>query len=846
MKVGKVSRVFRIILPIGILCGVLFGGATLVSAKTSLTEDELNLYSQNNITFYEPCSIASGGGSGGECGINVTGKTIEEKIWSGLTSFMTPEQAAGVMGNMSHEGGFNPARHETSFINSSPNFAITTNTSDSYGIGLIQWSFGRRVNLLKYIEEKAHDLLDRYIDAGRDTYGRISGKDFLEKAGDDATNQLIMLELCFLKQELESNSSYGGVLETTSIEEASDYFLEHVEIPANIPGQRPIRRADANKYYNEFNGKTISGSADGSSKNDPACNSCAQGSMNINGAAVCLAWPLGTEDSVYDWPNGSPNEKFKEVYEKIFPGRAQGSKCQDKGASCDVFTSTVVRWAYDKDFPRWVAIDEGTSDNFQYWYAKSHPDLWEVIDWNGDKSMVQAGDVLLVYDPGGHSFIAVQDEKGDMYVAEAGYCGFYGRIDEWRSHHKRVRNYILRPTKAKNSTNGVSVKDGVKSSSTTGSFSSGKTQGNHDIGASARMFAWPEDNFENHIRPESKDAWYEMVKDNLGHYPNDYVEEGGSCVIYVWGVLRFSGLIENFKISERLDEQLEAEPDWTKVQEGSVSEDALEDGDVLIHRCGRNGSGSYPCHYGLYVKGTDGVGYTLQASNPASANSANKLYRFPWTTKGLDGDWQEAWRNSKNKHGGSCDLCDPESEEDPSSMQLKAGGMNLSEAKEFMKAYRDAAMGKYYKVHNSIDFQGAHIHDADCPYGVMNNCVAFSQWFINKYTTVGPKWNSTSNGVDLVKKLASTANLKTGNQPRPYAIFSNAQFSYAGHTGVILGVDEAAKKVVVGEASCSESAGYLYYEPQAKEYSFDYIKSNNWTYAYTDDVISMGGQLKNA
>ena len=179
-------------------------------------------------------------------------------------------------------------------------------------------------------------------------------------------------------------------------------------------------------------------------------------------------------------------------------------------------------------------------------------------------------------------------------------------------------------------------------------------------------------------------------------------------------------------------------------------------------------------------------------------------------------------------------------------MQLKAGGMNLSEAKEFMKAYRDAAMGKYYKVHSDIDFQGAHIHDADCPYGVMNNCVAFSQWFINKYTTVGPKWNSTSNGVDLVKKLASTANLKTGNQPRPYAIFSNAQFSYAGHTGVILGVDEAAKKVVVGEASCSESAGYLYYEPQAKEYSFDYIKSNNWTYAYTDDVISMGGQLKNA
>ena len=184
-------------------------------------------------------------------------------------------------------------------------------------------------------------------------------------------------------------------------------------------------------------------------------------------------------------------------------------------------------------------------------------------------------------------------------------------------------------------------------------------------------------------------------------------------------------------------------------------------------------------------------------------------------------------------------------EQDPSSMQLRAGGMNIKEASEFMKTYSDAAMGKYYKVHNSIEFQGAHIHDAGCPYGVMNNCVAFSQWFINKYTTVGPKWNKTTDGWAMVGSLSRTAGLKTGTSPRPYAIFSNKQFSGWGHTGVVLGVDENAKKIVVGEASCSESAGHLYYEPRAKEYSFDYIKKNGWSFAYTDDVISMGGQLKN-
>lgn len=803
----------------------------IVGRVNALTDEELIEYSLYDIMFYKQCG--TGGGSS-ECGITVTGSTIEEKIWSGLTSFMSEEQAAGVMGSMANESGFSPARHETTFLNSSPNFAITTNTSDSYGIGLIQWSYGRRVKVLEVIKEKASALLDKYIDGGRKEYGGLSGSDFLSKAGDEDTNTLIALELCYLKQELESNDTYGGLLKTKSVSEASDYFVEYVEAPADIPGQQAARRPKAQSYYDQFHGQTITGtsSSGGDGSGDP-CNACSEGSKNINGTAVCLAWPLGTEKDVWkyvgsaylkgdSWTGGKATDAFNEAIDKVY-GKDRGwSHCPHIGASCDVGVGTTVRFSgVDPEFPR------GLGEQIEH--AEKHSDIWEVIEASG--ASPQAGDVVNDTRSGHHTYIVVQDEKGDFYRAESGLCSSFwhisGKFDGFESGAR-----ILRAKNAKNSSNGVNVENGVKSSSLTGTVTSGTGSGNMNIGASAKLFAWPEGQLEKRIKPDSKDAWYEMVKANLGHYPDDYVEEGASCVVYVWGVLRYAGLIDNFKISERLDEELEKSPDWTKVQDGKVTEDGLEDGDVLIHRCARNGSSNYPCHYGVYVKGDDGKGYTLQASNPSNANSSNKLYDYPWTTKGFKGDWQEAWRNSKNRHGDGCDVCD----DGGGDMELKAGGMTLAEAKEFMKAYHDAA-GKYGYNYGDVTFQGAFIHDAGCANGPMNNCVAFSQWFINKYTTLGPKWNNTTNGVDLVDSLVKSG-LKRGTEPRPYAIFSKSGPTSDGHTGVILGVDKDAQKVVVGEAACSGN------NPTAREYSFDDIK--NWWYAYTDDVISMGGPLKSA
>ncbi len=830
---------------VGIVVGILLSlTAVFVSqsfAEGILTDEQEAEYSMNNILFYNPCT-GGGAGSTTACDITVSGSTIEEKIWSGLTSFLTEEQAAGAMGNMAHEGGFNPARHETSWLNSSPNFPIATNTSQSYGIGLIQWSFGRRVELYELINESSPDLWKTYIDEGRETYGRLSGKDFLEKAGDNVTDSLLALELCRLKQELNKDR-YKGFLDQKTIKDASNYFLEKVEVPADIASQRPIRLADAERYYAEFHGKTITGSSGGAgSATDPACNSDNEGSKNINGAAVALAWPLGTDKKVYNyqqanglqskpayyniakWTGGKATDAFNSALDKFYPEHKSWSQCPSIGASCDVFVGTSVRYSgYDPEWPR------GLSE--QVAHVNSHSDLWELLEGKGLEPM--AGDVV---NTGGHTYIVVQDENGDFYRAEAGLCHTFGVISrKFNGFESNAK--VFRAKSANNSTSGISVTSGVKSSSTTGVVSD-STTGNHDIGASALYFAWPYKEFKNEMKPESKDAWLKMAKENNVQVTS-HVEEGASCVVFVWGTLRYSGLISNFKISERLDQQLEEEPDWNKVAEGDLKEEDLQDGDVLIYRCSRHGSSNYPCHYGLFVE-KDGEGYTVEASNPSGCNSDNAGcgYQYPHVSrKGLAGFWSEAWRNSKNKTGSYCNVCGGG---DNSEAGLKAGGMTLSEAQEWIKQYHDAAMGTYYRKRGDISFQGADIYDAGCPFGVMNNCVALSQWFINKYTTIGPNWNNTTNGVGMADKLVSSKNLEGGKQPRPYAIFSKAGPSAAGHTGVVLGVDTDAKKIVVGEASCS-SSGVLAYPPSVREYSFNDIKS--WNYAYTDNVLKggMGG-----
>ncbi len=231
------------------------------SASSYILDDStMSRFSKNGIYYYNPKGVRTCTSFSGN--ITVYGSTAAEKIWTGLTSFMSEEQAAGIMGNMQHESNyFNPVQHEISKKNEyQPGFNLLGNPNISYGVGLIQWSFSRRINLLNYIKSQNAELLSYFENYEKYSPDyTITGDKFIELTDDQTADTLIAIELQFLKDELEN--SWPEFFNTSSTYDAAKYFLEKVEIPQNpYISSHPERVTDAEKYYSEFSGKTISAS----------------------------------------------------------------------------------------------------------------------------------------------------------------------------------------------------------------------------------------------------------------------------------------------------------------------------------------------------------------------------------------------------------------------------------------------------------------------------------------------------------------------------------------------------------------------------------------------------------
>lgn len=72
-------------------------------------------------------------------------RTTEEVVWDYLKAAGYSDiQTAAIIGNLYQESGLNPARVE----------------SNGEGIGLVQWSFGRKQNLINYASSKGKDWTD--------------------------------------------------------------------------------------------------------------------------------------------------------------------------------------------------------------------------------------------------------------------------------------------------------------------------------------------------------------------------------------------------------------------------------------------------------------------------------------------------------------------------------------------------------------------------------------------------------------------------------------------------------------------------------------------------------------
>ena len=125
--------------------GVYFSVVALIVALVPITASaqqptcDIEYYSRNNITFYNPCSsdtcsaVNSGGALTSAGPSSLIGASNEEKTWNYFTARgLTSIAAAGAMGNIAHESNFSASVEEA---------------SGGGGLGLIQWTGSRRTNL---------------------------------------------------------------------------------------------------------------------------------------------------------------------------------------------------------------------------------------------------------------------------------------------------------------------------------------------------------------------------------------------------------------------------------------------------------------------------------------------------------------------------------------------------------------------------------------------------------------------------------------------------------------------------------------------------------------------------
>jgi hypothetical protein len=125
------------------------------------------------------------------------------------------------------------------------------------------------------------------------------------------------------------------------------------------------------------------------------------------------------------------------------------------------------------------------------------------------------------------------------------------------------------------------------------------------------------------------------------------------------------------------------------------------------------------------------------------------------------------------------------------SLTMKEGGLTLDEATELMALYKSE--GNDFLS----DRYGAG-GPGDCGYGKADNCVGFSTYFVNKFTSFQQYANG--DGVDTAGRMAEMMGKEVTNTPTAYSVASGGGSSAYGHTFVVLGIE--GDQAVIGEAVC--------------------------------------------
>lgn len=348
---------------------------------------DTEFFSKNDIFFWDPndCQAGTSGGTA-----SLVGNENAEKIWNYLVGNdgnlnekdrLTPEQAAGVMGNIKAESGFNPGIEEK------------TARADK-GYGIIQWTFDRRIALEKAAKKEGVKSSD------------------------------LGFQLTYLFQELNSrdtnrpeyrqfDNEWKMIQGQKSLEDALVAFHHEVEISHLMDKPNPrkavidARLPDTKDIYASFKDKVPSGaSASGSST---TCGSNEFAGGNFQETLLAYAWPNYEANKTQNMP---AYQKAMEKAQKDgqYLGGSVGSQL---GVDCGAF---VTRLMIDSGYePGYNYKGKGGNTTVQEKWLREN---WKVVGKGNqvkvggdtsDEKVLRPGDVAI---DANHTFVFVGKVEG--------------------------------------------------------------------------------------------------------------------------------------------------------------------------------------------------------------------------------------------------------------------------------------------------------------------------------------------------------------------------------------------------------------------------------------------------
>ncbi|MFJ1824488.1 phage tail tip lysozyme [Streptomyces sp. NPDC088178] len=162
------------------------------------------------------------------------------------------------------------------------------------------------------------------------------------------------------------------------------------------------------------------------------------------------------------------------------------------------------------------------------------------------------------------------------------------------------------------------------------------------------------------------------------------------------------------------------------------------------------------------------------------------------------------------------------------SVSLKDGGMTQEEAQALVDLFNKEG-DKFLD-----DRYGDQGGPGSCGSNHAENCVSFSTYFVNKYTTF--QTYPMGDGKDTGYTIARETGKQLSSTPRAYSVGSGPGNGPAGHTLVVLGVQ--GDKVILGEA------GYCAFMGRVRVDSAARLAAEGWKFVDMSDAMLPSDKIK--